>query len=320
MPGGQVGLVMGDVAGKGLSAASMVGSMRSALRAYALEGHEPAVVLERLNRLVWAELDESQMATLLYVVFEPLEGSLKWVNAGHLPPLRRSDNGAPPEFLHGARSVPLGVMPFPTFEEGEARLEQGSTILLYTDGLVERPGTVIDSGLDALAAAVIEGPEGTDELLDHLLERLSPEGGAPDDVALLAFCNEPVLDHFEVELPAEPESLASVRGLMRRWLRHAGSSEEEIAEVTTAAGEACTNAIEHAGAGGSSAFQMEGELIPEGVEVTVRDFGAWRPDREDDHGRGLELMEALMDEVQVTPSPEGTVVRMQRRLNEVPAS
>ena len=315
MPGGRVGLVMGDVAGKGLSAASMVGSMRSALRAYALEGHEPAVVVERLNRLVWAELEESQMATLIYVVFEPLEGRVCWVNAGHLPPLLTSSDGGAPEFLHGARSVPLGVMPFPSFEEGEAELDQGSTLLLYTDGLIERPGSVIDSGLDALADAVTEGPEGTDELLDHLLDRLSPEGGAPDDVALLAFCNKPVHDHFEVELAAQPESLASVRGLMRRWLRHAGSTEEEIAEVTTAAGEACTNAIEHAGAGGSATFEMEGELVDGGIEVTVRDFGAWRPGREDDQGRGLELMEALMDEVQVTPSPEGTVVRMQRRLN-----
>jgi PAS domain S-box-containing protein len=320
MPGGQVGLVMGDVAGKGLSAASMVGSMRSALRAYALEGHEPAVVVERLNRLVWSELEESQMATLIYVVFDPLEGRLSWVNAGHLPLLRTSLDGDDAEYLDGARSVPLGVMPFPTFEEGEAELPQGSTILLYTDGLVERPGEVIDSGLDALADAVAEGPGGTDALLDHLLRVLSPDGGAADDVALLAFCNEPVNDSFEVELPAQPESLAAVRGLMRRWLRHAGSSDAEIAEVTTACGEACTNAIEHAGAGGSSSFQIEGELTDgPGVEVVVRDFGEWRPGRDDDHGRGLELIEALMDAVNVTPTPEGTVVRMQRKLNEVVA-
>ncbi|HLM27357.1 MAG TPA: SpoIIE family protein phosphatase [Thermoleophilaceae bacterium] len=318
MPGGRVGLVMGDVAGKGLSAASMVGSMRSALRAYALEGHDPAEVVERLNRLVWTELEESQMATLIYLVFEPLEGRFSWVNAGHLPPLRTSADGAGPEFLYGARSVPLGVMPFPTFEEGHGELDQGSTILLYTDGLVERPGTVIDAGLDALAHAVIGGPDKTEDLLDHLLEELSPDGGASDDVALLAFCNERVHDHFEIELPAQPESLASVRGLVRRWLRHAGSTETEIAEVTTACGEACTNAIEHAGAGGSSSFQIEGGLTDgPGVEVIVRDFGEWRPGRTDDQGRGLELMKALMDEVQVTPSPEGTVVRMQRRLDGV---
>ena len=78
---------MGDVAGKGLAAASMVGRLRSALRAYALEGHEPATVVEQLNRLVWTEVDESQMATLLYVVVDPRRAALRWVNAGHLPPL-----------------------------------------------------------------------------------------------------------------------------------------------------------------------------------------------------------------------------------------
>jgi PAS domain S-box-containing protein len=314
MPAGKVGLVMGDVAGKGLSAASMVGSLRSALRAYALEGHEPATVLEQLNRLLWSELEDSQMATLIYVVFDPLEGDLRWVNAGHLPPLR-IEAEAPAAFLDGARSVPLGVMPFPTFEEGSAQLCQGSTVLLYTDGLVERPGSVIDRGLDALADAVDGSPRGTEELCDHLLAELAPAGGAGDDVALLALCNQPVGDRFEVSLPARPESLASARAVVRRWLRHAGSSEQEIAEVTTACGEACTNAIEHAGAGGSSSFELEGEREGAAIRVVVRDFGAWRPGREDDQGRGLSLIHALMDEVEVTPSPEGTTVRMERRLN-----
>src|SRR3954451_13287838 len=87
IPGGGIGLVMGDVAGKGLAAASLVGRLRSALRAYALEGHSPAAVVEQLNRLVWADADDSQMATLVYVVLDPAEGTLCWVNAGHLPPL-----------------------------------------------------------------------------------------------------------------------------------------------------------------------------------------------------------------------------------------
>ena len=103
IPGGGVGLVMGDVAGKGLAAASMVGRLRSALRAYALEGHGPAAVVEQLNRLVWTELEESQMATLLYVVVDPAEGKVRWVNAGHLPPLLVVGSGCPTSSRAGAR-------------------------------------------------------------------------------------------------------------------------------------------------------------------------------------------------------------------------
>ena len=81
---------------------------------------------------------------------------------------------------------------------------------------------------------------------------LVPERGRPDDVALLALRNVPMADRFAVELPVEPEALASMRALLRRWLRHAGGSEQEIAEITTACGEAATNAIEHAGSAGGA--------------------------------------------------------------------
>jgi anti-sigma regulatory factor (Ser/Thr protein kinase) len=103
-----------------------------------------------------------------------------------------------------------------------------------------------------------------------------------------------------------------MRGLLRRWLRHAGADDQETAEIVTACGEAATNAIEHAGAGGP--FEMSGQLHGPRVEIEVRDFGAWRAPREGDHGRGLSLMEALMDTVEVTPTPEGTTVRLQRTL------
>ena len=87
MAGGAVGLVMGDVAGKGLAGASMVGRLRSALRAYALEGHDGARVVEQLNRLLWTEAEDSQMATMLYVIVDPAASSVRWVNAGHPAPL-----------------------------------------------------------------------------------------------------------------------------------------------------------------------------------------------------------------------------------------
>jgi anti-sigma regulatory factor (Ser/Thr protein kinase) len=147
-----------------------------------------------------------------------------------------------------------------------------------------------------------------------VLRELVPEGGAPDDVALLTLRTIPMSDRFRVELPAEPEALASMRALLRRWLRHVDGSEQEIAEVVIACGEAATNAIEHAGAG--TPFEISGQVEGRSVEIAVRDFGAWRDARQGDHGRGISLMRALMDEVDVRPTPEGTTVRMQRTLSE----
>ena len=314
VPGGGVGLVMGDVAGKGLTAASMVGQLRSALRAYALEGHPPQRVVDQLNRLVWMELGESQMATLVYLVLDPADGTVRWVNAGHLPPCV-VDGDAQPRFLEGSRSVPLGVMPFPSFEEGSFRLEPGGTIVLYTDGLVERPGANIDDGLAQLPQILAGQAEGPSELCDRMLRELVPEGGAPDDVAVLVLRNVPMADRFSAEFPAQPEALASMRSLLRRWLRHVAGSDQEIAEITTACGEAATNAIEHAGSSGTVPFEVLGRLHGREVDITVRDYGAWRPPREGDQGRGLSLMQALMDSVEVTPTHEGTSVRLRRTLD-----
>jgi PAS domain S-box-containing protein len=315
IPGGGAGLVMGDVAGKGLPAASMVGRLRSALRAYALEGHDPAMVVQQLNRLVWTEAGESEMVTLLYVVVDPTEGVARWVNAGHPPPLLVGGNGRP-KFLEGGTSVPLGVMPFPSYEEMSAVLAPGSTLVLYTDGLVEVPGAHIDEGLSRLADQLPGAPEEPEALCNYLLRRLVPARGAPDDVALLTLRNVPLGDEFSFEFPNEPEALASMRALLRRWLRNGGGGEQEVAEITTACGEAATNAIEHAGPGDAKRFEVSGRMKGREVEICVRDFGAWRTPREGDQGRGLSLMRALMDTVDVTPTSAGTTVRLQRTLRE----
>jgi PAS domain S-box-containing protein len=310
--GGAVGLVMGDVAGKGLAGASMVGRLRSALRAYALEGHDGAHVVERLNRLLWTEAEDSQMATMLYVIVDPAASSVRWVNAGHPAPLMVV--AGEPAFLQGSGSVPLGVLPFPTYEEVSAPMTPGSTLLLYTDGLVERPGENIDDGMAELAARVGEAPEDPDALCDHLLATLVPPGGAMDDVAILTLRNLPVPDHFSAEFPAEPESLAPMRSMLRRWLSHAGAGEMEIAEITTACGEAATNAIEHGGASGGTSFKVSGSRNGREVELAVRDHGSWRVERAGDHGRGLDLMRTLMDTVAVKATGEGTIVTLRRRL------
>ena len=106
-----------------------------------------------------------------------------------------------------------------------------------------------------------------------------------------------------------------MRSLLRRWLEHAQGTEAEIAEITTATGEACANAIEHGGASVRSPFEVAGRLRGREVDITVTDYGSWRSERSDDQGRGLTLMRALMDSVEITPGPKGTTVRMTRRLD-----
>jgi anti-sigma regulatory factor (Ser/Thr protein kinase) len=133
-------------------------------------------------------------------------------------------------------------------------------------------------------------------------------------VALLTLRNLPVPDRFSAEFPAEPESLAPMRSMLRRWLSHAGAGELEIAEITTACGEAATNAIEHAGMSGDTRFEVSGSRSGGAVEIAVRDQGSWREERPGDHGRGLDLMRTLMDTVAVEPGPEGTTVSLRRRL------
>jgi PAS domain S-box-containing protein len=313
-PSGAVGLVMGDVAGKGLAAASMVGRLRSALRAYALEGHDPAHVVEQLNRLIWTDVEPSQMTTLLYVVVDPEAGRIDWVNAGHLAPLLVDGDDAP-RFLEGAASVPLGVLPFPGYETVSEHMDPGSSLVLYTDGLIERPGVHISEGMAELVARVREAPDDPEALCRHLFATLVPERGAQDDVAVLTLRNLPFADRFRFQFAAEPEALSQMRSILRRWLRHAGASKREIAEMITATGEAATNAIEHAGAAGGVPFEVASRISEGIVEITVSDEGAWRHPREGDQGRGLALMRALMDTVEVTPSPGGTTVRLRRRLD-----
>ena len=114
--------------------------------------------------------------------------------------------------------------------------------------------------------------------------------------------------------PAQAEALAGVRHLLRRWLRQQGAVDDEIYDITVACQEACANAVEHAYAPGKEAFEVEARKVGRTVEIVVRDRGQWRRARGTHRGRGMPMMEALMDSVHVQHTADGTAVILRREL------
>ena len=186
LPSGRVGVAIGDVVGKGAQAAAYMGELRSVLRAYALEELAPAPALARLARFV--DLIRGQMATLVYGIIDPGESRMRIARAGHpYPLLVHPERGA--TYLTSGGGPPLGVPGVDSFPEHESAIEAGSTLLLYTDGLVERRGKRIRDPEAALAETASASPLDPETLCDNVLSRFVRGQSSQDDVALLAVRN-----------------------------------------------------------------------------------------------------------------------------------
>lgn len=312
---GRVGLGVGDVAGHGVAAAAAMGQVRMAFRAYLLEGSAPKEILERLNAL-FHELLPGSMATLVCALLDPESGTLTVARAGHPPPLVRGPDGEV-AYLEGGQGPPLGVAPMMTYGEAASGLPHGATVLLYTDGLIERRRESLDAGLTRLSDAVAAAPPDLDAACDEIIARLLGAKGVADDVALLAIRRESMAGKpLNISFPAKPERLAPMRQVVGRWLRQNGWKGEEAGAILVACTEACSNAIQHAY--DSTVGLVEVDATIEGGQVTldVRDFGTWNDPASsgrDDSSRGLPLMRALMDTVDLATGPTGTTVRMRLR-------
>jgi serine phosphatase RsbU (regulator of sigma subunit)/anti-sigma regulatory factor (Ser/Thr protein kinase) len=315
--GGRVGVAIGDVVGRGLPAATLMAQLRTALRAYAFDGHGPADVVDRVNRML-GHLAPATMTTAAYLVLDLERETLTMVSAGHPPPLVVAPDGGA-SYVPAAAGVALGVSRGSRYEEETFDLAAGSTLVLYTDGVVEVRGESLDTGLERLRRLVERRGE-VEGLCDAILSEMLDTDRPADDVALLAAHVQALGDRLVTRWPAQPEVLSSVRHLLRRWLRHHGASDDEIYDITVAAQEASANAVEHAYAPGPEAFEVEAVNVDGSVEVTVRDRGQWRRARGTHRGRGMPMMEALMDSVHVQHTSEGTAVVLRRTLGErVPA-
>jgi serine phosphatase RsbU (regulator of sigma subunit) len=184
LDGGHLGFVVGDVGGHGLKAASVMGQLRLALRAYAIDGYSPAEVVARVDRLL-QRLDPTQIATMIYAGLDVAANKLGIVNAGHPQPLLIDPSGHP-QFIAAGRSMAIGVdLGDVSHQEEGVETPKGSSVLLYTDGLIESRRRGIDEGMAALASTTRGFAGSPEELCDMVLSEMA---GPPleDDVCLLA--------------------------------------------------------------------------------------------------------------------------------------
>jgi serine phosphatase RsbU (regulator of sigma subunit) len=185
-PGGPISVVVGDVAGHGLDAAALMGHLRTALRAYAVEGHSPSETLVLLSRLLAVtEPDRDALfATACVVLLDPQTGMCRVANAGHLPPAVRQPDGDV-SFVTAVGGLPLGIESAGAIGEEFVALAPGAVMVLFTDGLVEERHVSLDVGLTALCHVLQEDAVSPERLCDRLLEAMFSDRAQEDDVAIV---------------------------------------------------------------------------------------------------------------------------------------
>lgn len=313
LPDGRLAVVLGDVAGHDVQAAALMGQVRAALRALALTDADPTAVLHGLDRLVaslGAEARSDELfVTVVYGVVEAARHRLTLASAGHPAPLlRRPGEPATARYIDVPPGVPLGLGGRRTTVTADFR--PGDTLLLFSDGVVERRQQEISIGLERLAAAVAGARGGDPRRLCAVATAAVPEA-TEDDVAVLAleYAVAPSRS-AAMEMPAEPTAPSRVRHWLKAQLGAWQVPEAVIGSAVLCISELTTNALLHAG----TAAQVEIDLSPERLLVSVADSGTRgtvtraRTDTLSSRGRGLGLIEQLSDAWGTDPTVRGSTV------------
>ena len=316
---GRLAIVLGDVAGHDVRAAAVMGQVRAALRAMALTDPEPPAVLAGLDRLVGSLGAESRneeiFVTVVYGVLDPGDGTITLASAGHPPPVLRRAGvaGGPPsaELVKVPPGAPLGLGG--RWQTGQVRLEPGDTILMFSDGVVERRGRSLNDGLDALVANAAGAPSGDPRNLCSLATSAVPGPPTDDDVAVLAVERAVARSRSDsMWVAADPSGPSHVRRWMSARLREWAVPEPVISSAVLCTSELTTNALLHAG----TPATVDLDLNAERLLVSVADTGTRGSvirTRESigslsSRGRGLGLIEELSDSWGTDPSVRGSTV------------
>jgi serine phosphatase RsbU (regulator of sigma subunit)/anti-sigma regulatory factor (Ser/Thr protein kinase) len=311
---GRIALIVGDCVGHGLAAATVMGQVRSACRALLFENPSPAAALAGLDRFA-ARLPGARCTTAVCAVLSPDSGELVYSSAGHPPPILVHADGTT-RMLNDGHTIALGIRPHRPRPEARVTLPARATLLLYTDGLVERRRLSLDDGISRAASLLQDGLTAPlDDLADQIMSRLAPSGGYQDDVALLLYRHPAPL---ELKFPAHASNLAPTRKALRSWLTRARLDPDQTMNVLIAAGEAVANAIEHGHRYSPEGIISLGAIaLVDQVHVTVTDTGSWKPPQPSanaDRGRGITLMRGLMHDVTINPDTAGTTVHLSARI------
>ena len=310
----RIGIVVGDCVGRGLPAAAIMGQLRSSARALLLTGAQPAVLLEQLDSAA-SLIPNAYCTTVFLAILDTESGVLQYSNAGHMPAVLAAA-GSGTTMLTDARSVPLAVRRDGPRPQVSRLLRPGSTLMLFTDGLVERKRESIDDGIARAADVLLDTMRlPPDAVADAMLGELAPATGYDDDVAMVIYRHE--LVPLRIESEASADNLAGVRRRLAGWLRAADVPDELAADIVLVISEACTNSVEHAYRGHSvGTMLVEVEAVEGGVHARVGDSGSWKTPAAQPRngGRGLPLIRAISDSVELHCTAAGTTLEISFRL------
>ena len=310
---GRTAVVIGDVMGRGVRAAAVMGQLRAAGRAYSRLDLPPADLIRLLDDTV-REVSEETIVTCVYAIYDPGEQKLTYANAGHLPPLvlepghrtRRLLAGGPP-LGAGTHGDIAETVPFPS----------GSVLALYTDGLVERRGADLDAGIDKLAAVLSSTVAPLADLPSLLVDRLVPEGPDDDVAILVCRANDTAAEDRVVrhDVGNDPGALSEARRFVGRTLDGWHVSDALGFDILLAVSELATNAINH----GARPIQLRLRKQRQHLLLEVRDSGVGVPSVQQSHpdavsGRGLLIVSRLAERWGIRPGPAGKTVWAQFRL------
>ncbi|CQD12517.1 anti-anti-sigma factor [Mycobacterium europaeum] len=320
--GDRLVLIVGDVVGHGVEAAAVMSQLRTALRMQILAGYPLAEALAALDRF-HEHVPGSRSATVCVGSLDFTTGEFQYCTAGHPPPLLVGAD-ADARYLVPSGAGPLGSgTGFPVRTE---LLDVGDAVMLYTDGLIERPGRPLAASTAEFAdlAATIAGGQGgfviessarpIDRICAETLELLLRPTGYNDDITLLAAQRRTPPPPLHMTVDATIQAARAVRGRLRQWLSDVGADSDDISDIVHAISEFVENAVEHGyGTEVSDGIVVEAALAGDGkLYASVIDHGQWKDHREGEQGRGrgLAMAEALVSSAHVTHGPDGTTATL----------